>query len=537
MLLVAGLLLAVMSVIFLVVALGEREVESGVYRVMTDRGSGTGFKVAEPGIVVTNHHVLYGARQLYVITRQGESVRKIGMRVIWQDAIMDIALLSSREDLPGAALKLADISEAQLHKRDNVQAIGYPGAADDLAEASTASTLPLSAITDATVSTGTVQRQVQTSDRAMIQHSANVNPGNSGGPLLDDCQRVIGVNTLSQTAKIELGQMKAMIEGAGRLEFQTPGSLESSVHIREVLRALAEEKIDAAISSGRCYAGIEVDELWPVGLSSLLSLACFAAAGTLAKPSQFRRRQAAVLGAPEAGASGTEIRQAAAHADDIPPTFALVRQSDGTRYTCRQFAEKIDSVGLTIGRSSRESDLTIDEPSLSRRHAIVRRHPDGYLVLSDLDSLNGSIVDGVVASGSQSRPLLDGSGLVLGEAAFTVELGTVRAFGGSSGQGTWVISGFDGDGRVLRQEFVLSGHKAIEVGRTSQSEIVLDHPSVSRRHACFMLSSDGQLTLRDNSSSNGTFVEGRRLGREPVGVAPGQRLQFGELSVSISRIS
>ncbi len=69
--------------------------------------------------------------------------------------------------------------------------------------------------------------------------------------------------------------------------------------------------------------------------------------------------------------------------------------------------------GLVLGRGS-ECDLRIDDPGVSRRHAEIRVHgtgPDAHLVVVDLGSTNGTVVDGVRAA---QAPLHDGSRIVLG---------------------------------------------------------------------------------------------------------------------------
>ncbi len=69
--------------------------------------------------------------------------------------------------------------------------------------------------------------------------------------------------------------------------------------------------------------------------------------------------------------------------------------------------------GLVLGRGS-ECDLRIDDPGVSRRHAEIRVHghgPDAQLMVVDLGSTNGTVVDGVRAA---QAPLSDGSRIVLG---------------------------------------------------------------------------------------------------------------------------
>jgi predicted component of type VI protein secretion system len=69
--------------------------------------------------------------------------------------------------------------------------------------------------------------------------------------------------------------------------------------------------------------------------------------------------------------------------------------------------------GVVLGRGS-ECDVRIDDPGVSRRHAEIRVHgtgPDAQILVVDLGSTNGTLVDGVRAA---QAPLSDGSRIVLG---------------------------------------------------------------------------------------------------------------------------
>lgn len=75
--------------------------------------------------------------------------------------------------------------------------------------------------------------------------------------------------------------------------------------------------------------------------------------------------------------------------------------------------------GLTLGRNDKLSEIALEHPSLSRRHARVFLL-DGRLALEDLNSANGSMVDGKVLKPFQPEPLEDGSAVVLAEVRLEV---------------------------------------------------------------------------------------------------------------------
>ncbi|MGH8776960.1 MAG: FhaA domain-containing protein [Jiangellaceae bacterium] len=81
--------------------------------------------------------------------------------------------------------------------------------------------------------------------------------------------------------------------------------------------------------------------------------------------------------------------------------------------------------GLVLGRGS-ECDLRIDDPGVSRRHAEIRvtgSGPDAQIIVVDLGSTNGTVVDGVRAA---QAPLSDGSRIVLGSTIVDVHRRTPR---------------------------------------------------------------------------------------------------------------
>jgi hypothetical protein len=66
----------------------------------------------------------------------------------------------------------------------------------------------------------------------------------------------------------------------------------------------------------------------------------------------------------------------------------------------------------------------------------------------------------------------------------------------------------------------------VTVGRDPLADIVLNDPEVSRHHAQFIQTQEGY-QLKDLGSTNGSFVDGKRIGGEPVTLSPGQIVMFG----------
>ncbi len=163
-----------------VIAVVERAGPAVVSLEHAKGGSGSGFVVTPDGYVMTNSHVASGARELRVRTQAGETARAT---VVGDDPATDLALVRvDASALPGAYLSIDGSITPRVGQL--AVAIGNP-----LGFESTVSTGVVSALGRSLRGKG--NRLID----GVIQHSAPLNPGNSGGPLLDASSRVLGVNT------------------------------------------------------------------------------------------------------------------------------------------------------------------------------------------------------------------------------------------------------------------------------------------------------------------------------------------------------
>ena len=151
-----------------------------LFRIVPERGTGSGFIVDDRGYILTNNHVVENADRLEV-TLADKS--KVPANLIGRDPNNDLAVIRvsvPREKL--TPLKLGD--SAQLQVGQMAIAIGNPFGLDRTVTRGVVSALGRSLEAD----TG---RQI----RNVIQTDAAINPGNSGGPLLNSRGEVIGINT------------------------------------------------------------------------------------------------------------------------------------------------------------------------------------------------------------------------------------------------------------------------------------------------------------------------------------------------------
>ncbi len=157
-----------------------RRVSPAVVQIQCGRSLGSGIIFDGRGDVVTNAHVINGARSCTVTLAVGD---EHSARVVGSDTTHDVAVVHLAGATPNPAT-FADSSKVEVG--DLVLAMGNP--------------LGLrSSVTQGIVSS--LNRNVAESQKvdlsALIQTSAEINPGNSGGALVDLSGRVIGIPTLT----------------------------------------------------------------------------------------------------------------------------------------------------------------------------------------------------------------------------------------------------------------------------------------------------------------------------------------------------
>ncbi|WP_330177823.1 FHA domain-containing protein [Streptomyces sp. NBC_01498] len=74
----------------------------------------------------------------------------------------------------------------------------------------------------------------------------------------------------------------------------------------------------------------------------------------------------------------------------------------------------------------------------------------------------------------------------------------------------------------------------IRIGRSADADVPLDDPDVSRLHCAVTVSEDGRVSVADLDSTNGTTLEGGRVGSRPVPLPPGALLRLGESALRLT---
>ena len=199
---------------------------------------GAGLVWDQDGHIVTNYHVIDGAVDVQIMRIDADRVATYWVDWIGGSASHDLAVLRIRNPSRAGQFRAAALgTSSALRVGQTVYAIGHPWGYDN------------------TLTTGVISgldRYVGGFEGGLIQTDAALNPGNSGGPLLDSMGRVIGVNTVKPI-------------GADNIGFAIPVDT-----VREVVRQLVRGggndplvRVGFRAALGRGVNGVLVDEVLP----------------------------------------------------------------------------------------------------------------------------------------------------------------------------------------------------------------------------------------------------------------------------------
>ena len=250
--------------------------------------TGSGFVIGDGRYVVTNHHVIADAEELWVYAKL---LKSRVTRVVVDSPEKDLAVLELDEstDRPPVVFGL----KSGVHKTQPVLAAGFPGAADDQA-----------AIRDnyleVKFTQGIISGYVEgPNGEALYEVSAAINPGNSGGPLFDECGRVIGIN-------VEKSLINAVVVGAdGKPTLQRVPLGEGiawSIQADELVNLLHANNIQVVAESSACVPGAADRASQQNSQDGLNSGAQGAAAGRARRLTSYRR-----LRSPRTPSSGGSL--------------------------------------------------------------------------------------------------------------------------------------------------------------------------------------------------------------------------------------
>lgn len=144
-----------------------------IVQIATPYTSGTGFCLAKPEIIVTNAHVVRDSKDAIIIDHTGNRYLS---ELVFLDEKYDIAFLSLPFRLNEEEINIC--RDCVLIEGDEIIALGHPFGLNFTATRGIISNLDL-----------------QWQNISYIQHDASLNPGNSGGPIINASGQIIGINT------------------------------------------------------------------------------------------------------------------------------------------------------------------------------------------------------------------------------------------------------------------------------------------------------------------------------------------------------
>jgi len=206
-------------------ALDVDKLKPSVLRVITSMGSGSAFVVSSTDqgcFLATNAHVVdgTGTREVFLLRASADQtkVEAYKAEIIWSNVHEDLAILKATA-LKAEPLVLSNYPPKQV---EEVYSFGFPGVADDekaqrelfriilqsfvaglFSQVIDDPKVSATGLAEVSVSKGGVRRLVKGKwearspgpDFLIIEHDVNITSGNSGGPLLNQCGEVVGINT------------------------------------------------------------------------------------------------------------------------------------------------------------------------------------------------------------------------------------------------------------------------------------------------------------------------------------------------------
>ena len=233
-------------------------------------GMGSGFVVA-PGAIVTNYHVVQvppeaASADVYIVPHKdsGAGYQHVQLVKSWTEG--DLALLRA-DNLKIAPLKLF----LSPYKNERVVSMGYPDVTDHLLNRSGTALLEPA---DAYVTQGSIAlfagSNPDGSKVDTVFHTAPINHGNSGGPLLNECGQVVGVNTWTAPSTVSAG---------GDIDVSAGQFV--ATHVSALNTFLASAGITPTTATGPCYAKTEDEISKDDALAKALNAAAQAQAARL----------------------------------------------------------------------------------------------------------------------------------------------------------------------------------------------------------------------------------------------------------------
>jgi Trypsin-like peptidase domain/FHA domain len=397
----------------------------------TGRWSGTGFVINDQGYVATNYHVVEGAEKIEVPDGSWDKI--LTAEVVWSSANVDLALIRVKA-LHRPPVRLA-VPEPK--RGSAVWAVGFPGPGDTMARRAEGHPSLVATVTSGVV--GKIFIGGHSDDprtfRRMIQHSAEVNGGNSGGPLFNACHEVIGIHTYGKRTILEV--IKDKRTGKSIAVGRTSHGIFNGSHVSVLIKNLKAQHIAYTPATEVCVAaapGAGLPVMIYVYIAAATLLGGTGIALALRRPrerivkvvetySQMVRRKRSEMAVRDHERPRVSKRPVSANAETAVPGWRFEGyDSDGhsIEFVVKEAELARSPDGFVLGRQEALVNYVITDRSVSRRHARLMAVGEEIGIV-DLDSTHGTWVSGRKLPANASPAVIEpGSRVALGGVSFKV---------------------------------------------------------------------------------------------------------------------
>ena len=381
------------------------ESSKSVIRIITILGdkngaTGTAFCINSDGYFLTNAHVVDGVKSVFAIM----SSNKYDVKVIKKFDDVDLAILK----IENTGLKpLTFANRDNINVTDRVSSIGFPAAADKNDD--------LDELTTVTINSGiigkfskinlSIKNRKTTKRHPVVQHDAAVNHGNSGGPLVNECGHVVGVNVQKG---LSYNRSDAQIIAGDVVQ-----GIFYAIDVDIAKRVLKESHIGFLETGSGCTLGgtsMSVNDRKYFIIAGILLL-LLAIWSIIFYTQEKKKKNSAV---DESALSRLISRKMGNHNHQETPQVNV----NNTTVQLRPVAGNlpvfnITQIESTVGRS-RSVSLHLDDAQVSGKHLTLFLNEQGSVMVKDLGSTNGTYIEGRKLKPNQAYILNRGERLVIG---------------------------------------------------------------------------------------------------------------------------
>ena len=332
-----------------------------------DLGTGSGFIIDDSGYIITNEHVISDADEVIVLIKQGKAAKPYRVDIIDYDRDLDLALLKSAKIISDPLI----FQTRNFPEGSEVYAIGFPGAADipiyNYNKDDIALNIATPSLTKGVISRILLSQNSEKSSKNLIQHSSIIAAGNSGGPLINPCGHVLGVNQLVATidGNSEIGEsgFGFAIQSTTVLDFLNRNGIYPSVTKSSCLNSLTNSNVSGNINNQN---------------NSTTYLIVFLLASTLLLSVYLFTRQ------KNLSLNSSDVIDEKNHKKN------WILEFDGRHY---ELGEDLTPNNPFIVGRGKDSSLILSDNRVSRHHLRIY-FISGDIYAQDMNSSNGTVING-----------------------------------------------------------------------------------------------------------------------------------------------